>query len=445
MIISKDWKLVKSISATERVRLWEQFSGVVDQEAIKLEFLRKVHAKNPPFRFKLKPKARVCAEIPAMVEYMYKNPPPLLPSLRDVLRYEKVYKRTTSADITNEIIGSELENQIGYFKRAKQNIESFEKNSMSEIKTEEDNDLEIIEEKTNEIIVKDDDPMDVEEIKLEEGAETDDTQIEATKSKPEQEMNGKENGTMHDAVKNDDTLDNNKIETKKVERDTQQLNEKTEQNTNQSTKRRRMTSTTKGFGVECYELLDLPMDAFKNTANDKPNDITANDRIDEELKLLDMAIIKRLALRQLQQVLHDNPDLVTRLQTERANKEIYNELKMKQKEIKLPSQLLSRNDIKKIARQLALSDSSDLSETSFDENEQKPDIKPLTVNNILYTNGLDHIEGDTEKALVIARRLEKPIAMSKIRARAVLTPVGDILSGKRFVHLELNNDNEKKK
>lgn len=39
---------------------------------------------------------------------------------------------------------------------------------------------------------------------------------------------------------------------------------------------------------------------------------------------------------------------------------------------------------------------------------------------------------DNERALAIAQRLEKPLRESKVRARAVLTPVGDILAGKKW-------------
>lgn len=43
--------MVNSISATERVALWDRFSAPVDQHAIKIDFIRRARNPNPPFRF----------------------------------------------------------------------------------------------------------------------------------------------------------------------------------------------------------------------------------------------------------------------------------------------------------------------------------------------------------------------------------------------------------
>jgi hypothetical protein len=64
----QDWQLVNSVSATERIKLWDNYTGPVDQEAVKIEFFRKVHTKNPYFRSKLKLKPRDRVDIPPMVE-----------------------------------------------------------------------------------------------------------------------------------------------------------------------------------------------------------------------------------------------------------------------------------------------------------------------------------------------------------------------------------------
>lgn len=101
-IFVQDSKLVTSVSATERMKLWDKFSGPVDQDAIKTEFFRKVHCKNPPFRIKVKLGTRKKVKVPAMVIHHYKNPIPLLPSLRDVLRLETVLNRSSEEyDIMN--------------------------------------------------------------------------------------------------------------------------------------------------------------------------------------------------------------------------------------------------------------------------------------------------------------------------------------------------------
>jgi len=52
--VLQDWKLLTSCSVTERVRLWDRYAGPIDQDAIKIEFFRKAHRRNPPFRFKVK-------------------------------------------------------------------------------------------------------------------------------------------------------------------------------------------------------------------------------------------------------------------------------------------------------------------------------------------------------------------------------------------------------
>jgi hypothetical protein len=63
--VLQDRKLLMSCSATERVRLWDRYAGPIDQDAIKVEFIRKAHRRNPPFRFKVKlpPRNRVRVSI----------------------------------------------------------------------------------------------------------------------------------------------------------------------------------------------------------------------------------------------------------------------------------------------------------------------------------------------------------------------------------------------
>lgn len=102
----QDSKLLTSISATERVKLWDQFTGPVDQDAIKLEFFRKVHRKNPPFRIKTKLPPRKTAIVPEMVRYHYKKPVAMLPRLRDVLRLECVNKKKNNMTEATSTVNS---------------------------------------------------------------------------------------------------------------------------------------------------------------------------------------------------------------------------------------------------------------------------------------------------------------------------------------------------
>lgn len=89
----QDSKLLTSISATERIKLWDKFNGPVDQDAIRLEFFRKIHNRNPPFRFKVKLPLKNRIKLPLMVKCHYSNRVKLLPSLKDVLRLESVLNR----------------------------------------------------------------------------------------------------------------------------------------------------------------------------------------------------------------------------------------------------------------------------------------------------------------------------------------------------------------
>lgn len=107
-----DSSMLSSISATERVRLWDQYQGPVDQEVIKMDFFRKIHRKNPPFRVRVKLKTRNKATIPLMIKQHYASPVELLPSLRDVLRLETVRQREffKPSEIKTESLDSEYEN-----------------------------------------------------------------------------------------------------------------------------------------------------------------------------------------------------------------------------------------------------------------------------------------------------------------------------------------------
>ncbi|KAK5638701.1 hypothetical protein RI129_012996 [Pyrocoelia pectoralis] len=89
-----DCKLLTSASASERIKLWDKFTGPVDQDAIKMEFFRKAHRKNPPFRVKVKLAQRGRIQVPPMVKYHYKNPVELLPCLRDLQRYNIAVRRS---------------------------------------------------------------------------------------------------------------------------------------------------------------------------------------------------------------------------------------------------------------------------------------------------------------------------------------------------------------
>ncbi|XP_013149241.1 PREDICTED: PHD finger protein 12 [Papilio polytes] len=91
-----DWKLVNSISATERVALWDKFSAPVDQHAIKIDFIRRARRARPALRLKAWGyRGRVV--VPQMVRLHYRRPPPLLPSRREHVRCHNVLKKLQSS------------------------------------------------------------------------------------------------------------------------------------------------------------------------------------------------------------------------------------------------------------------------------------------------------------------------------------------------------------
>lgn len=80
-----DEKLLKSVSHSERLKLWSRFQGHVNQDAIKLDFLKKAHRKNPLFRIKVKHPLRKTTAIPQAIKDHYNNPPTLLPRVVEPL------------------------------------------------------------------------------------------------------------------------------------------------------------------------------------------------------------------------------------------------------------------------------------------------------------------------------------------------------------------------
>lgn len=444
---------MSSISATERIKLWDQFDRHVDHETVKIEFMRKVHCKNPPFRFKLKPKQRHCAEIPPFVEFHYKNPPPLLPSLRDVLRCERVYRERGLPTIVNpDTVYDEINKDLQELHHANEKVNEFEESVGVEKLSEPDIEHRLIDDVVEVNGVTEDKVIsEVFEAKIVKSIpmENDEKIIEKIENKSSniENVTPAINGDNEDNIEND--IDNNidniienteKIEMNDDENDSNQIQENTfDANKLKSNRKRKRNTSVKGFGAECDDLLELSEEVFKSKLLNGTNGVVSPETIDDQLDGLDVEVIKRLALAQLQQILKESPDLVTKYQHENANKAIKEALKAKPVKITLPSQLLSRDDIAKIAEQFVNNNSSS------DESEAHDPayagvghpVAPLPqlstgTETYCYTNGFENILDDQERALAIARRLEKSLKTSKVRARAVLTPVGDILAGKQW-------------
>lgn len=288
---------------------------------MKAEFFRKIHCKNPPFRYKIKSQPKERIQIPAIVEYHYKNRPTLLPSLRQIKRCENVFRNGISHEVIHEDLSQMIDEELRAIRDANCKVDKF-----------------------NEKYREDD--MDI------------DTEVEIKTEKP------KDNEMIEKELKHSDFLN----------------------------------------------------------------------QINEELKNLDDSLIRQLAFRQLQEILYENPDLVKQYQEETTGKAILQALLNKPvRNIPLPSQLLTKEDIERISREFTSPNKDGIIDRSPSPNNNIDDIenKKIKLEDCMMSNGFDDFRSNEEKAMEVANILREPMKDSKIRARAVLTPVGDILNGKR--------------
>ncbi|CAD7086687.1 unnamed protein product [Hermetia illucens] len=351
-----DWKLVNSISATERVKLWNRFAGPVDHEVVKSEFFRRVHTKNPPFRYKVQPKPRDRAEIPPMIEYHYQNPPELIPSLRDIIRYESITRNgfVEKLQMDRMDLTRLINEDLNAIKVAQQKVKEFRK---------EVGDADITESSEDEPSEKEEEPK--------------------VKAKPKtgRRRGAKQNDESKVAIKSED---DEKMDTGGQEEHSRQL-----------TAEEIETKNNIKSETDDEEMLDI--------------------KIDTELRNLDVDLIKILAFQRLQQIIVDNPDIVGKYRNRTAARTIRDICKADpSKNMPLPSQLLTQEDIERIARTFA--DDGDHDSDEVDE----------------YDRYQPTIRTDEDKAREIALRLEPKILKSQIRARAVMTPVGDIIEGNKW-------------
>lgn len=363
-----DWKLVQTISATERIKLWNRFNGPIDQDTVKAEFFRKVHATNPPFRFKRRTAARERVHIPPMVVYHYKHRTSLLPTLRDVLRCETVFQRC----------GMPLQNE-----RVLERLLEVEQKPLDAMTREEDDKNE----------------------------DTDD----ATE------------GTM--AMDNDDDVIDNDVH----------LHESVQKNVVCV----QMNPTDNSIQVGT----PTPMKTINTTkaiSETASSNRTANSNSIEmfELGHLDTVTIKRLALQRLQQICHDNPSNVDTYQRQSTAVAIQESLQRSSKRVagkSLPSQLLTRADIERIAREFTSPSSRRTAPEIIDDALLHGDNGDKCCSNhqriadgAVQLNGFDQLRTDADKSRELAARLVVPLRESRVRARAMLLPVDDILAGRRW-------------
>lgn len=118
-------------------------------------------------------------------------------------------------------------------------------------------------------------------------------------------------------------------------------------------------------------------------------------------------MIKRLAFQRLQQIAKEHPALTEKCRQENNSDALHDVVKQESNEIS-PSQLLSQEEITRIASQL---------------NGDVVKDEPLSTEEKLLTE---------EKVRSVSLDLERNMAQTRIRSRALLIPVNDIMKGDRW-------------
>lgn len=364
----KDWHLVSSISATERMKIWDQYgTDPIDHEVIKLQFFRKVHMKNPPFRTKLKPKSRYEVEVPDVVRYHYENPPSLLPSLRDVMRVDNLRKRGTvpvdfpRADIAQA--DDDLEAMDLARKRLKTIFSDQDDVHGLLVEPEKEKEIEEVTEKLNR------------------------SKDSSRKSKRSKSF-AKDMDTSTEEIKIE-------VDTAEVK-----LNESVEVVVETSAKKLEGS-------LAVVEVKQEVVEANTPTADSNTSSIllpTELQSINEQLCNLDMDTIKLLAFQRLQQIVNENPNFIQKFQDKSTASQAVTEI--------------AKWDVHRFPIPLP----NVVKDEGVDEKSYLPIVR--------MREQPFHLRSEDEKAHSLALSLERPINRSKIRSRAVLTFANDYLSGR---------------
>uniref|UniRef100_A0A8D8GSH5 PHD finger protein 12 n=4 Tax=Culex pipiens TaxID=7175 RepID=A0A8D8GSH5_CULPI len=368
-----DWKLVNSVSASERMKLWNHFNANIDQDTVKNEFFRKVHRRNPPFRVKQRLRVRDRIEIPPMIEYHYQNPPDLLPSLRELLRAKKfnrfmdpakpVYDNTQILDM----IDTELKAISG----------ADEKLNQAEAECVHD---ESVGETTKET-----DPV------------SEDVQGPKCKSSPR----GKKHKASPKKSPSAKATDAAEDETASAAKD---------------------ADATEEVGSKKPKI---------EVVDEVSKDGVELEKINEELKSYDDSFIKLLAFQRLQQILTQRSETSAKV----PEKVIIETIKSEEpvKTIPLPSQLLTKDDIERIAREFT-SPKRDYTLITDSSQINSPTVLPPPMKVEQPKPNEDDPRAAVEKVQNKVVELTKSLEMGQtnnnlIRIRAVLTPVDVELPG----------------
>lgn len=370
--------------------------------------------QNPPFRIKVPIKSRETIEIPPTVKYHYENPPPLLPSLRDTLRYDIVKKRKclpiAPEIISKESVAESLVRDLEALKTAKAKLREIQRELGQKI----------------------------------EGL--------SSSSENEQDEGGKTRETITDCSKSDTANDNDKQQEGK-EKITQKSSVKTRRSKQNSSKSNDENKSSEGMVVvngKEEASLQTPQEQNKIEAElfiDSDEEVKHDPQIDAELKCLDVDLIKKLAFQRLQQLVQDHPEIVMQYQNRTAARRIRELIEQQQQQQLLPSEILSPTDIRRLSIMFTGETSSILAQPNSASENDVPQLHPAlaTAAAIVAADEdekkyVPRERTQQEKAHEVAYRLELKLIRCKIRARAVLTPLGDILEDNRwFSNIELTS------
>ncbi|XP_035776337.1 PHD finger protein 12-like [Anopheles albimanus] len=370
-----DWKLVNSVSASERIRLWNQFNGEVDHELVKTEFIRMVHRKNPPFRFKQKLRQRPKIVVPPAIEHMYRNPPPLLPSLKTFLRSRNVNRSVHFEDARIRYDDLTL---LGLVEQ--------------EIKDIEEADEKLGFEKEN----------------------SDDGTSEDEKESSKQPATKAVSSTTGERVGED--RKSNKLKENSPEPAGDQLLGEG------GSKSGDLGSIKTDITTE--DLVHGTADVHQRSSEDIQLKAMAR-----ELDGLDEGLVRLLAIQRLKQILDEHPSCVDKNATSGTTRSASIERLSQQEDLKkmpLPSELLTKDDIERIAREFTSTNGTSNSGTIALKKELSNDACPngesvgqIDLNHHTTSSTVASSGGTGLNNLM--ERIERQVQQQRIRVRAALT------------------------
>lgn len=403
--------MTNSISATERVRLWNRFHQPLDHENVKMEFFRRVNTRHPPFRMKWNMRTRSHIEVPAMVRYHYEHPPALLPSMRQTLRYDRVKRRkqlpTAVEDISRESVTESLLKDLEALRCAHAKFREIQREhgnvELDACNSESDTESGTEQQRSsnNGVTV---------------------TMTPTSTSKQSAAESSAEGGAGQTAA--------------------------TSNEHNESVKSQPAEPTSKpNNSVSCSSQANLDISYEEEEEDNKSNII-----IDADLCHLDVDIIKKLAHQRLQQLIVEHPEIVTQYKNRTAARRL--------RQLSCPpagqthtltalQSDLAPEDMRRFSLLFTSETSSILAQKNGNSADEDPMMAlhpalataaAIAAADAAAESYVPRVHSDTEKAYELASRLELKLLQCKVRARAVLTPLGDMLEDSRwFSNLSLDH------